>query len=614
MSDNSVEARKKKNGGSYFKPVTKKCEYCGKMFLAKSSRQKYCGEDYKKCVVCGNVFLFSPLYQKNKQTCSKECEKKLREKTVEKQYGDGIHNVFQTSEVKEKSKETLIQKYGEDHYSKTDEFKKRYSQTMNDKYGGIGFSSEEIRSKIESTNLEKFGCANPGGNEDVQKKIENTMKEKYGGYTFSSEVLNEKVKETLQEKYGVDHYSQSSEYDERMKLVNQEKYGVDYYFQSQECRDKLNDVIQKRIEDIINDPVKFEEFKKFQNDPATYIQETFQEKPTLSDIVEKTGVTISTISSHIIKYGCQNLVKKQVSRMEDEVVEFLYSLDSKMNIVRNTKSIIPPQEIDIYLPDYRIGIECDPTYFHNSSTYDCYGGEPKSWTYHKQKSLSCMDKDVFLFHIFGWEWTSKKGIIKSMLKNLLGHNDEKYFARKLKIKELDSEECDNFLNENHRQGTMSSKVRLGLVTKDDELISVMTFNKMRPGIGQRKYDTNDTWELSRFCSKINTNVVGGASKLFNYFLKIYNPEKVVSFSDVAHTRGNLYSNLGFEFVSLSDPGYLWVHLDTDIVVSRERSQKQNLKKLFCDDTIDIENSSEKEIMESHGFVKVFDCGVVRWEF
>ena len=33
-----------------------------------------------------------------------------------------------------------------------------------------------------------------------------------------------------------------------------------------------------------------------------------------------------------------------------------------------------------------------------------------------------------------------------------------------------------------------------------------------------------------------------------------------------------------------------------------------------DDAIDIENQSERQIMESHGYARVFDSGVIRWEY
>ena len=200
-----------------------------------------------------------------------------------------------------------------------------------------------------------------------------------------------------------------------------------------------------------------------------------------------------------------------------------------------------------------------------------------------------------------------------MISNVLHCNAAKEHARKCYVSEISNAECKEFLDANHRQGHVFASIRLGLKLKaTDELVSVMTFNKMRPTIGKVD-DLEGSWELSRFCNKLYTSVAGGASKLLAYFIKTYCPSKIVSFSDVAHTRGNLYSTLGFHEVSRSDPGYVWVNYQTDQCINRVSCQKSNLRKLFHDDSIDIEHKTEREIMEEHGYVRVFDSGVIRWE-
>lgn len=178
---------------------------------------------------------------------------------------------------------------------------------------------------------------------------------------------------------------------------------------------------------------------------------------------------------------------------------------------------------------------------------------------------------------------------------------------------MSNEDCCKFLDDNHRQGSLSASIRLGLRIKGtDELVSVMTFNKVRNTIG---YTGQDNFvELSRFCSKLNTSVVGGASKLLKYFLGINKNCNIVSFSDRAHTRGNLYSKLGFQPVKSSYPGYVWVNILDDSYYNRVSCQKKNLRNLFNDDSVDIYNKTEKEIMEEHGYAQVFDSGTIRWEY
>lgn len=118
-------------------------------------------------------------------------------------------------------------------------------------------------------------------------------------------------------------------------------------------------------------------------------------------------------------------------------------------------------------------------------------------------------------------------------------------------------------------------------------------------------------ELTRFCTRLNTTCVGGASKLFKYFIENYHPSKVISFSDRSNTSGNVYNILGFEFDSYVDPGYVWVNLRTDVAYNRVMCQKRNLPKLFNED-IDIESKTESQIMEDHGFAKVYNSGLIKW--
>lgn len=111
--------------------------------------------------------------------------------------------------------------------------------------------------------------------------------------------------------------------------------------------------------------------------------------------------------------------------------------------------------------------------------------------------------------------------------------------------------------------------------------------------------------------------MGGASKLFTHYLNnIHSDEsgKIISFSDRAHTRGNLYSKLGFVPVNSSNPGYVWVSMIDDSYYNRVSCQKRNLQKLFNDTSIDVDNQTERQIMESRGYAQVFDSGTIRWEY
>ncbi len=81
----------------------------------------------------------------------------------------------------------------------------------------------------------------------------------------------------------------------------------------------------------------------------------------------------------------------------------------------------------------------------------------------------------------------------------------------------------------HLQGKDNSSIRLGLFY-NDVLVSVMTFGKLRRALGYRQSKWGQ-FELMRFVSDYNYNVIGGASKLYSHFVKNYNPNTVISYAD-----------------------------------------------------------------------------------
>jgi hypothetical protein len=131
----------------------------------------------------------------------------------------------------------------------------------------------------------------------------------------------------------------------------------------------------------------------------------------------------------------------------------------------------------------------------------------------------------------------------------------------------------------------------------------MTFGKNR-----FKKNSNE-FELVRFCNKLNTNVVGGASKLFKHFLKNYNEEckDIISFSDRRFFNGSLYSMLGFDFESYTSPSY--IYWKDNRILNRMSCQKHKLHKLLDNFNPEL---SEYENMKMNGYRRVWDCGNTKW--
>ncbi len=63
----------------------------------------------------------------------------------------------------------------------------------------------------------------------------------------------------------------------------------------------------------------------------------------------------------------------------------------------------------------------------------------------------------------------------------------------------------------------------------------------------------------------------GASRLFNFFIKKYNPIRIVSYADKDWSIGGLYYKLGFKLINDTKPDYKYV-------INEKRIHKSNYKK------------------------------------
>lgn len=222
--------------------------------------------------------------------------------------------------------------------------------------------------------------------------------------------------------------------------------------------------------------------------------------------------------------------------------------------------------------------------------------------FHQDVALALEEKNQFEYKIFQFEWddSRKREKIKNQIKNLFGLNSNRVFARKCEVKLVPSVLAHNFLTDNHLQGPDKSPIRLGLYY-ENELVALMTFC-------QPRFNKEFEYELGRFCCKADYNVLGGASKLFKYFLKNYNPSNIISYSDMAKTRGNMYASLGFKLHRIAKPNYVWYNGYQ--YLTRYQCQKHKLLKRFPE----FKNMSETEIMETLGYYKVEDAGNKVWTY
>lgn len=285
------------------------------------------------------------------------------------------------------------------------------------------------------------------------------------------------------------------------------------------------------------------------------------------------------------------------SKTQYNIFDYIKGLIPGEEVLYDDRKTLSGLELDIHVPERKFAIEYDGIAFHSfgKSThppFNNYKDEPLNKNSHLIKTGLCEDLDIQLFHIFS---SDNPEIWESMISNKLGLSN-KIYARKCIVKEVPNKEAREFQESNHLQGSINSSIKLGLYYQD-ELVSLMTFGKARY--------TNTEWELLRFCSKLNTSVVGGASKLLKHFEKTYNPKSIVSYANRRWSTGNLYNQLGFDLSHISKPNYFYFKGNDGILESRVKYQKHKLSKVL--ENFDP-NKTESENMYENNYRKIYDSG------
>lgn len=218
---------------------------------------------------------------------------------------------------------------------------------------------------------------------------------------------------------------------------------------------------RERVFQSLNDTVLdfIAKAKEVHGDRYDYSKVNYvRSKDDVEIICKKHGSFYQKPNNHLMGHGCpccgvENI--DSVSNSEKEIREFIGSIYND-NIIFNDRSVIPPYELDIYLPHIGLAFEIDGLYWHNEVN------KPDR-NYHLKKTDECIKKGIQLIHIFEDEWLYKQEITKSRIKNLLGLSECKIGARQCTVKEVSGKNARDFLNINHIQGACGSMIKLWII-------------------------------------------------------------------------------------------------------------------------------------------------------
>lgn len=425
----------------------------------------------------------------------------------------------------------------------------------------------------------------------VKIKIKNTCQEKYGTDSFFSSVeFKEKSDATLLEKYGTTNLMLVPEIKSKIEDTNLQRYNSKYGFGNIIIQEKIKNTNIDRYGTVSHnvDIVVLEKLENF-----TWLQQELSSKPVFQ-IAQELGCS----ESYVNKWSRIHNLSNRVAKYSEEVEVSSYLTDfcglKPRDLILNSFDIIGAgsgklgrRQIDIFIPKNNLAIEINGLYYHQNNK-----------TKHKEKLNLATDKQIKLIQFWDYQWNFKQNICKSIINNFIGIN-KKIYARKCEIKDISFQDYSIFMNTNHMHGEATASVRFGLYF-DNILVSCI-------GFGRSRYSKKYSWELIRYANILNTNVVGGFSRLLNHFRR-NNTGSIISYCDLMLFTGHIYEKSGFTYLGDTDPNFFYFKGST--VKSRESMQKHKLANILKD--FDSTLTADQNLL-NHGWSKIWNCGNGIWE-
>ena len=595
-----------KNCGKEYEYEPKKGSYklaycsvkCKTEFNRKDNEPQYricqeCGKEYwwdgtiKLYGVKGN-------YVDSKKFCCHECGKKNRYEKVKKTTTEHFGGIgYASKELLKKCQDTAIDRYGNKNNIE------KIKQTNLERYG-VEVVSKAFGDKI-SNKLQKVFSER---RDEIREKKKATNLEKYGvEWAAQTSEVKEKSKQTCLEKYGVENGNQAKEVREKTKQYFIDKYGVENYSQTAECKEKVAITWKNKSEEDIDKILTKRKNTNLEKYGAEYPQTTTEIKEkirrtNLERYGKPSGFNYEKIKqTNLEKYGvaytcllpqCQNK-GGMISKIN---LRFKAKLD-ELGIKNELEFRLENKSYDIKCDN--VLIEINPTFTHNSSKVEWKGKfkiEPKEEGYHQEKTIVANKNGYRCIHI--WDWDDEDKLLEILKEK------KTLYARNLIISKVSKKDTTLFLEKYHLQNSCNGQeIRLGLY-KNSELIEIMTFGKPR-------YNKHYEWELLRLCTKSEYKVVGGAEKLFKYFIKQYNPKSIISYCDNSKFSGNVYLKLGMKLKTFGQPSKHWFNIFTFRHITDNLLRQRGYSQLHKD-TIHQKGESNELLMLENGYLEMYDCG------
>lgn len=447
--------------------------------------------------------------------------------------------------------------------------------------------------KFNSTVKTKYSGKNPGAlkmHETMLKKYGTTSTAQFIDYTkIDYNARNEKIKKTCLDKYGVDNIAKAAYIKNKTLQTNLDRYGETSPAKTDYVKKKAKQTIVSKYGSYANAPGPSASKKKFLDKRKIeaeclnleWLDEgqfrgKYDNGPIYYHFRCKKCDTEFTDDFHSGLPVCRvcNPILNQSSKTEKEIADYVKSIYTG-TVLTNDRKTLNGKELDIFIPELKIAIEYNGTYWHGyriDSQLSLADFKKKV----EEKRLLCRNLGIRLITIDEADYVNNKEVFKRFLKDLILPR-KRVFARKCILKEIDLKTAKDFCEYYHVDGYRNGSIKYGLYN-NNELIVVAVFAK------HKKYD----YECIRLCYKTGYDVIGGWAKIIKHFGK-----RFLHYVNLKYFEGENKTGCGYRF---------WLNKS---IIDRRQLQKANLNKYFTN----IDNSKSDFVnCLNNGAIAIFDLG------
>lgn len=337
--------------------------------------------------------------------CCKECGHKVGALSISTSLKATFADEEKKDKIVKRREKSCLERYGVRNPLQVAEIKQKVIDTNKQRYGGQPAADKDIQAKIRQTNINRYGYAAFN-----HSKSEQTCIEKYGVTNVSQlESTKAKVRKSLSKRYSADITSpmQAESVKQKAKQTVIEKYGVDNVSKRPEAKAYLGmGLKRKSYEEVIC---------KNEFDEPMFSLDDYMNRKSDSEMLQfrckKCGNVFFAKHYNGHHKRCEvcwpPLYRRTTSNEEKEFCDVVKAI-CKCTVIENTKQIVSPFELDIYVPEKKIAFEFDGDYWHSNNVKQ----DP---LVHLNKTLKCEAKGIELVHVFESQWRLRKQLVIRML-------------------------------------------------------------------------------------------------------------------------------------------------------------------------------------------------------